>query len=104
MVVDSVKGVETVPQTDGSLPDAQYPHPDLYQQARPGAGMPPLDILAHIEDKLQIECAPLSWPIGTGRFFRGTYNLYRKKLNLFKPGQANRSEMITIHDVADPFT
>ena len=38
--------------------------------------MPPLDLLADIEDKLQIECTPLSWPIGMGKGFRGVYNLY----------------------------
>ncbi len=103
MVVDSVKGVET--QTRKLMEVCRMRNTPIltFINKLDREGMPPLDILAHIEDKLQIECAPLSWPIGTGRFFRGTYNLYRKELNLFKPGQANRtSEMITIHDVADP--
>jgi peptide chain release factor 3 len=103
MVVDSVKGVET--QTRKLMEVCRMRNTPIltFINKLDREGMSPLDILAHIEDKLQIECAPLSWPIGTGRFFRGTYNLYHKELNLFKPGQANRtSEMITIHDVADP--
>lgn len=103
MVVDSVKGVET--QTRKLMEVCRMRNTPIltFINKLDREGMSPLDILAHIEDKLQIECAPLSWPIGTGRFFKGTYNLHRKELNLFKPGQANRTnEMITIHDVADP--
>ncbi|RJQ63792.1 MAG: peptide chain release factor 3, partial [Desulfobacteraceae bacterium] len=38
-----------------------------------------------------------------GKRFRGTYNLYRKELNLFAPGQERLSdEMLTIKDLADP--
>jgi peptide chain release factor 3 len=40
--------------------------------------MDPMEVLANIEDKLQIECTPLSWPIGMGKDFKGVYNLYRK--------------------------
>lgn len=66
-------------------------------------GLAPLDILADIEETLQIECAPLSWPIGMGKRFRGTYNLYRKQLHLFSSGQNERiSAGIVIEDLADP--
>ena len=43
-------------------------------------GMAPLDILDDIEDKLQIECTPLSWPIGMGKRFKGVYNLFHRQL------------------------
>ena len=66
-------------------------------------GLAPLDILGDIEDKLQIECAPLSWPIGMGKRFKGTYNLHRRQLTLFSPGQDHRPEdAITIADLCDP--
>jgi peptide chain release factor 3 len=66
-------------------------------------GMPPMEVLANIEDKLQIECAPLSWPIGMGKDFKGVYNLYRKSLHLFTPGKDSRKEKgITITDIEDP--
>jgi len=71
MVIDSVKGVEPAdPQTDGGLPDAEHADPDLHQQAR-REGMKPLDILADIEETLQIECAPLSWPNRHGEALQG---------------------------------
>ena len=56
-----------------------------------------------IEDKLQIECAPLSWPIGMGKRFRGIYNLHRRQLHLFSAGgQTRQQEGILISDLDDP--
>jgi peptide chain release factor 3 len=66
-------------------------------------GLEPLDVLADIEEKLQIECAPMSWPIGMGKRFRGVYNLYRSELNLFRPGDDARStEVVKIDSLDDP--
>jgi peptide chain release factor 3 len=103
MVIDSVKGVET--QTRKLMEVCRMRNTPIltFINKLDREGMSPLDILAHIEDNLQIECAPLSWPIGMGKFFKGTYNLYRKELNLFTPGQDHRTgEMITIKDLSDP--
>jgi peptide chain release factor 3 len=38
-------------------------------------GRPPIELLDDIETVLAIECAPLTWPIGMGREFRGIYSL-----------------------------
>jgi peptide chain release factor 3 len=38
-------------------------------------GREPLDLLGEIESVLKIECAPVTWPIGMGREFRGVYHL-----------------------------
>lgn len=65
-------------------------------------GLPPLDLLSDIEDKLQVECIPLSWPVGMGKSFKGVYNRYRREMHLFTPGE-NRHihEGITISDLTD---
>jgi peptide chain release factor 3 len=66
-------------------------------------GRPPLDLLDDIEDKLQIECTPLSWPIGSGKRFKGVYDLYLKQLSLFTPGQETRKQdRSVIRDLSDP--
>jgi peptide chain release factor 3 len=58
--------------------------------------------MADIEEKLQVECTPLSWPIGMGKSFRGVYNLYKKELHLFTPGGVTRlTDGITIKDLGD---
>ncbi len=45
----------------------------------------------------------MSWPIGMGKRFKGVYNLYRKELNLFRPGEdARTTETVKIADLNDP--
>ncbi|KJR96421.1 MAG: peptide chain release factor 3 [Desulfobulbaceae bacterium BRH_c16a] len=103
MVIDSVKGVET--QTLKLMEVCRMRNTPIltFVNKLDREGMSPIDILADIEETLQIECAPLSWPIGMGKNFRGTYNLYRRELILFTPGQERLSgDAITIRDLDDP--
>lgn len=66
-------------------------------------GKSPLDLMDEIEEKLQIECTPLSWPIGMGKTFKGVYNLYKKRLHLFTPGQETKDQAgMIIKDLNDP--
>lgn len=66
-------------------------------------GLAPLDLLDDIEESLQIECAPLSWPIGMGKRFKGIYNLQRRELVLFNPGRRRLPEdTVTIRDLSEP--
>lgn len=102
MVIDSAKGVET--QTEKLMGVCRMRNTPVmtFINKLDREGMNPLDILAQIEDKLQIECAPLSWPIGSGKAFRGVYSLYRKELQLFTPGGETRSSSgIVITDIGD---
>jgi len=103
MVIDSVKGVES--QTRKLMEVCRMRNTPIltFVNKLDREGMSPMDILAEIEDTLQIECAPLTWPIGMGKRFKGTYDLYRRELNLFIPGQEQRPvESLTIRDLSDP--
>ena len=103
MVIDSGKGVE--PQTEKLMEVCRMRNTPImtFINKLDRDGMAPMELLANIEDKLQIECAPLSWPIGMGKDFKGVYNLYRKSLHLFTPGRDSRKEKgITITDLEDP--
>jgi peptide chain release factor 3 len=102
MVIDSGKGVE--PQTERLMAVCRMRNTPIvtFINKLDREGMAPLDLLADIEDRLQIECTPLSWPIGMGKRFRGVYNLYRHSLLLFRPGQQTRSDdAIEIRDLQD---
>jgi peptide chain release factor 3 len=48
-----------------------------------------IDVLDEIESVLKIKCAPVTWPIGMGKAFRGVYNLYTDTVHLIQPGQAS---------------
>lgn len=103
MVIDSAKGVET--QTQKLMEVCRMRNTPImtFINKLDREGREPLDLLADIEETLQIECAPLSWPIGMGKRFKGTYNLYRKQLCLFTAGQEIRpQDMLVIDDLNDP--
>ncbi len=103
MVIDSAKGVE--PQTEKLMEVCRMRNTPIitFINKLDREGMEPLDILADIEDKLQIECAPLSWPIGMGKTFKGVYSIYGKELHLFKPSQQTRQqEGVVVRDLNDP--
>lgn len=103
MVIDSAKGVET--QTRKLMEVCRMRNTPIitFINKLDREGREPLDLLADIEETLQIECAPLSWPIGMGKRFKGTYNLYRKQLCLFTAGQATRTQdQLLIEDLSDP--
>ncbi len=103
MVIDCVKGVE--PQTRKLMEVCRMRNTPIltFVNKLDREGLAPLEILGDIEEKLQIECAPLSWPIGMGRRFKGAYNLYRKELALFTPGQESLpNDTVTIRDLNDP--
>lgn len=102
MVIDSAKGVEA--QTKKLMEVCRMRNTPVitFINKLDREGMDPLDILAEIEDKLQIECAPLSWPIGMGKGFKGVYNIYRKEIHLFTPGKVTRpQDSITVKDLDD---
>ncbi len=47
----------------------------------------PIELLDEIESILSIECAPINWPIGMGKQFKGVYDLYRDCMILYTAGQ-----------------
>lgn len=51
---------------------------------------PPIELLDEIETILNIKCAPMTWPIGSGKLFKGTYHFGRDAVILFEPGKGDR--------------
>ncbi|MBC8318730.1 MAG: peptide chain release factor 3 [Desulfobulbaceae bacterium] len=103
MVIDNAKGVEA--QTEKLMEVCRMRNTPIitFINKLDREGMDPLDILSDIEEKLQIECVPLSWPIGMGKSFRGVYNLHRRELNLFTASQATRpQDNVVVKDLNDP--
>ncbi|MDQ6963554.1 MAG: peptide chain release factor 3 [Mariprofundales bacterium] len=102
MVIDSGKGVET--QTEKLMSVCRMRNTPIitFINKLDREGLHPLDIIADIEDKLQIECAPMTWPIGMGKAFRGVYNLYDHTLRLFTPGtEGGSGDESVINTLAD---
>ena len=49
----------------------------------------PLELLDEVEDILKIKCAPMNWPIGMGKYFKGVYDLYSDEVTLFETGHGH---------------
>ncbi|MDJ0927491.1 MAG: peptide chain release factor 3 [Gammaproteobacteria bacterium] len=87
MVIDAAKGVEA--QTIKLLEVCRLRNTPIitfvnkYDREVRG----PLETLEEIEATLKIDCAPVTWPIGMGKTFRGVYNLLEDRLLRFQPGQ-----------------
>ena len=63
----------------------------------------PFDLLDEIEQALALDVTPASWPIGMGRDFLGTYDLFADALLLFERGLHDRvTEPIRCSGLDDP--
>ncbi len=52
-----------------------------------------VDVMDEVEDILQIQCAPMTWPLGMGRHFKGIYDLYQDLITVYQQGQGHH-----VHD------
>ena len=59
-------------------------------------GRNPFDLLDELEAELHIKVRPLSWPIDQGIKFKGVYNIYENKLDLFKPDKQRVTEKVEV--------
>ena len=49
----------------------------------------PIEVLDEIESLLKITSAPINWPLGMGREFKGVYNLYTDSIHLYQKGSGS---------------
>ena len=91
MVIDAAKGVET--QTIKLLEVCRLRATPIitFVNKMDREVREPLALLEEIESVLKIECAPVSWPIGMGKRFRGVFDLRHDRLVRFTPGEERRS-------------
>jgi peptide chain release factor 3 len=60
-------------------------------------GRDPMELLDEVEDILKIRCAPVTWPIGMGKNFKGVFNLYTDSIHFFSAthgGKIQEGEVI----------
>lgn len=103
LVVDCVKGVEA--QTERLMEVCRMRNTPviIFINKMDLEGQDPFDLLDELEEKLQIQVRPLSWPISGGHSFKGVYSLYEKELRLFNPDKTKiAKEVVSIADIADP--
>ncbi len=103
MVIDAAKGVEV--QTIKLLEVCRLRRTPIitFVNKLDREVREPLDLLAEIESVLKIDCAPITWPLGMGKRFRGVYHLLHDQLLRFTPGQERAGgEVELIEDLDNP--
>jgi peptide chain release factor 3 len=87
MVIDAAKGVEA--QTIKLLDVCRMRDTPIitFMNKMDREVRDPLELLDEVESVLKIQCAPVTWPLGMGKTFRGVYHLLRDEILLFKPGE-----------------
>ena len=56
----------------------------------------PIDLLGEIENVLKIDCAPITWPVGMGKTFRGVFSLLDNRMKRFTPGGEKLSDDVEV--------
>ena len=96
IVVDSAKGVEAQTRKLMEVCRMRNTPVIIFVNKMDREGRDPFDILDELESELQIKTCPLSWPINQGVKFKGVYNIYEKKLDLFTPNKQRVTEKVEI--------
>jgi len=101
MVIDSVNGVEA--QTIKLLNVCRMRDTPIitFINKLDRESRPPIELLDEIETTLGMECAPMTWPIGMGKTFRGVYHLYNDEISFFDP-RAEKGTSETIKGLDNP--
>lgn len=102
IAVDSAKGVET--QTRKLMEVCRMRHTPvmIFVNKMDREGKDPFELLDELEDELKINVRPLSWPIDSGQRFKGVYNIYQEKLDLYTPSKQSVTESINFKDINNP--
>ncbi|ACJ18520.1 peptide chain release factor 3 [Coxiella burnetii] len=90
MVIDAAKGVE--PRTIKLMEVCRLRHTPIitFINKMDRDTRPSIELLDEIESILRIHCAPVTWPIGMGKYFKGIYHLIEDAIYLYQPGKHER--------------
>lgn len=96
MVIDAARGVEA--QTIKLLNVCRMRNTPIitFMNKLDRETRDPLELLDEVESVLQIRCAPVTWPIGMGKTFRGVYHLVNDEIMLFESGSERADQTFEI--------
>ncbi|MFT3741985.1 MAG: peptide chain release factor 3 [Gammaproteobacteria bacterium] len=94
MVIDAAKGVE--PRTIKLLEVCRLRNIPIltFINKMDRDTREPIELLDEIESILKIRCAPMTWPIGMGKAFKGVYHLKQQAIYHYSSGKGERIQPI----------
>ena len=100
LVIDSVNGVEAQTRRLMEVCRMRDTPVIVFVNKMDRDGKNRFDLLEEIENELKISLHPMTWPINSGKEFKGVYNLDNKSLRLFTAStRADEDDIIAIHDL-----
>jgi peptide chain release factor 3 len=101
LVVDSVNGVEEQTRRLMQVCRMRKTPVIVFINKMDRDGKNRFDLLEEIEKELSIFLHPMTWPINSGKDFKGVYDLHNKSLRLFTPNtKATDEDMISVSDLS----
>jgi peptide chain release factor 3 len=101
LVVDSVNGVEEQTRRLMEVCRMRDTPVIVFINKMDRDGKNRFDLLEEIEKELSIALHPMTWPINSGKDFKGVYDLDRKSLLLFTANTKADEDSISISDIHD---
>src|SRR3984885_9435613 len=102
LVIDSVNGVEAQTRRLMEVCRMRDTPVIVFINKMDRDGKNRFDLLEEIEKELSLQLHPMTWPINSGKDFKGVYNLFDKNLLLFTANtKASEEDRIEIKDLDD---
>ncbi len=103
MVIDSAKGVED--RTIKLMEVCRLRHTPIitFMNKLDRESRDPVELMDEVETVLKIQCAPVTWPIGSGKRFKGVYHLVNDSVHFFSAQHGGKIlEGKVIHGINNP--
>ena len=101
LVVDSVNGVEDQTRRLMEVCRMRDTPVIVFINKMDRDGKNRFDLLEEIEKELSIHLHPMTWPINSGKDFKGVYNLHDKSLRLFTAYTKGDEDTIAIQNLQE---
>ncbi|MBZ5856375.1 peptide chain release factor 3 [Flavihumibacter profundi] len=103
LVIDSVNGVEEQTRRLMEVCRMRDTPVIVFVNKMDRDGKNRFDLIEEVEKELSIHLHPMTWPINSGKDFKGVYNLDNKSLRLFAAStKAEEDDVLHISDLSDP--
>ena len=89
MVIDAAKGVEDRTRKLMEVTRLRDTPIITFMNKLDRDILDPMELLDEVETELNIACAPITWPIGCGKLFKGVYHIQRDETFLYATGQGH---------------
>ena len=97
MVIDVAKGVEGRTEKLMDVCRLRATPVMTFINKMDREGRDPIELMDEVEKMLNIRCAPITWPIGMGKRFKGVYHLHTGKIHFYSAthgGKVQEGEVV----------